>query len=155
MIIKKFYNNRSKEKVMKTYKLAAAALTVLMLGTASGQTDFADRASYQKANLEQGEKNFEANLKSSNDGILESSLALIGRIKLIYPERTMTAIEKEIYELSINGPTDRIRYKAYLVYNLFTNSMIFSDESRRDFSNSDEMFAALAKRLQNNYLSVN
>jgi hypothetical protein len=140
---------------MKTYRLAAAALTLLMLGTASGQTYFADRECYRTANLDRGEKNFEANLKSSNEGVLESSLALIGRIKLYYPERAMTGIEKEIYQLSINGPSDRIRYKAYLVYNVFTNPAMFASEAKTDFSNSDEMFTALAKRLQNNYLSVN
>ncbi len=139
---------------MKTYKLAAAALTLLMLGTASAQTEFAERACYQKANLERGVKNLEANLQSSNEGVLESSLALVARIKLIYPERSMASIEKEVSELSVSGPNDRIRYKAYLVYHLFSNPEMYSIESGKDFRNSDEMFTALAKRLQDSYLST-
>jgi hypothetical protein len=140
---------------MKTYRLAAIALTLLVLGTASGQTYFADRECYEKANLDRGEKNFEANLKSSNEGVLESSLALIGRIKLYHPDRPMEKIEKEIYQLSISGPTDRIRYKAYLVYKVFNNPSMFATESKTDYTDSDQMFTALAMRLQNSYLSAN
>jgi hypothetical protein len=140
---------------MKTHRLAAIALTLLILGTASGQTYFADRESYEKANLDRGEKNFEANLKSSNEGVLESSLALIGRIKLYYPERPMDKIEKEVYQLSVSGPTDKIRYKAYLVHNVFTNPAMFAIESKTEYTDSDQMFTALAIRLQNNYISAN
>ena len=149
-------NDHSKltENVMNTRTIAAAALTLFLLGTANGQPYFANYESHQKADLARAEKNYIVCLKSGNDGIVESGLALIGRMKLYFPEREFNSLEKEISRLATEGKTERIRYKAYLINEVFANPTMFAAEGSRDYNNPDDLFTALANRLQANYLTA-
>src|SRR6185369_532484 len=99
-------------------------------------------------NLSGAGQNFAAALQSENDGAVESALALVARLKLSLPERRFVMIESECVRLITNGQTESIRYKAYLVLNLLGHPRMFATEARTSYPDANEMFTALANRLQ-------
>jgi hypothetical protein len=135
---------------MKTYAVLVAALLFTSLGSAQEVKYFSDLRYHQKANLEKAVDHFTECLKSSNEGVVESALAHIARMKLYLPERRFDSLAERICLLSTEGPTPRIRYEAYLVCSLFTTTALFSAESRMEFNDPGELFTALSRKLQEN-----
>ena len=127
----------------------------LTLSAAQAQNYFPSYACYQKADLKVAAKNYLLALESTNEGIVTSALAHIGRMKLYFPDRQFPELEKKIGELSMNGQTANIRYRAFLVWNVFNNPSIFTNVSYAQFDDSEALFTTLSNRLDNTLLGSN
>ncbi len=140
---------------MKSYTIPIAILTLVLLSTSYGQKYFPEQTSYSATKIEVAAKHYFHSLDSENEGIIISALAQIGRMKLYFPEENFTELEKKIEDLSINGPTTNIRYRAFLVSNLFHNPATFASIYDATFEDSDALFTALSDRLNTTLLGSN
>jgi hypothetical protein len=149
---------------MKTSIVAAtAAMLTLGLTLALGQepvsTDrsiriYARAGSYEKADLQELEKNFLGSLDHPVDGVVEAALGEIARVKLVQPLCCSEAIVEKLHELAIEGRTSAIRYKAALTSILFENPGMFENERPVDYPNGDALFTAIARRLEKQVLTM-
>ncbi len=140
---------------MKSFTLPIAILTFVLLSTGYAQKYFPSYESYRTKNVELAAKNYLHSLESTNEGVVTSALAQIGRMKLYFPARSFTDLEKKIAELSLNGETSNIRYRAFLVSNIFNNPGTFSIEASTTFEDSEALFSALSSRLNSSLLGSN
>jgi len=139
---------------MKTNTILIAALMLTASVYAQGQKYFSDFSSHQRADINKSVKCYLECLKSTNEGVVQSGLAHVGRLKLYFPEYRSDMLQKEIRSLSTGGATFNIRYRAYLLCSLFDNPALFAKESRQEFGDPDELFTALAGRLQQSLLGL-
>lgn len=148
---------------MKTYTVIALGLT-LAASMASGQESIRQDAterphlsstlSYTTTNLSKAKRGFVWTLKSNNDGVLESALAHIAKMRVVLPQEEMKEIEAVLGELASSGRTQVIRYKAYLATQVFASPSVFWEEAVAPHESSDEFFTAIASRLQATMLSI-
>jgi len=138
---------------MKKSMWYVAVLALLAVGYVNAQEPyFSDANSYQKANLDKVSKRFLECLSSTNEGVLESALAHIGRMKLYRPEYRNNALEAKVQLLAMEGPSTRIRYRAYLVSNVLKSPSSFSSIAQMEFPGADELYTAIAGRLEQTLL---
>lgn len=140
---------------MKTKTLILAACMAMMMGAANAQTPADDAGKYRSADLNKAEKNYVACLRSGNEGAMESALGQIARMQLSVTDVRFSALTKEVAKLTADDQPERIRYKAYLVENLCGNPALFAAEGAKKYNDTDEMFSAIATRLQETYLTMN
>ncbi|HCV42293.1 MAG TPA: hypothetical protein DGH68_02325 [Bacteroidetes bacterium] len=137
--------------------LALAASTALSQGTLQQAADdwpySPTAASYGTANLTQAKKVFQWSLESDNDGVVESVLGHIAHMRITLPQEAMKDIEAAVRELANNGRTPVIRYKAYLASLVFDNPSMFCQTVTNKYASSDELFGAIATRVQQTMLS--
>ncbi len=140
---------------MKQYIIPIAILTLVLLSTSYAQKYFPSYESYTTKKVELAVKHYAHSLESENEGIVTSALAQIGRMKLYFPDRHFAELEKKIAELSIDGQTSNIRYRAFLVSNVFNNPVTFTAETDSMYEDSEALFTALANRLNSSLLGSN
>lgn len=136
---------------MKTGTCASiVAALVLTTGVQrlNAQSYFSDVVSYQAADLKKAEKNYLACLDSPNDGVLESGLAHIAMMKILFAASAFPALEQKVVELSVAGRTPTIRYKAYLTSAVFQNPMAFAFEATAGYEDKEQLFKSIAARMQ-------
>jgi hypothetical protein len=115
----------------------------------AGYEVFADLKSYQECDLSRYEKNFLSALdyRECNE-IVECGLAQVAMVKLAQPDAKCKLLQKKVDELTIHGETPSIRYRAYLTGMVFEHPELFIYEKYGNYQNGDELFNALAERLQ-------
>ncbi|HUL43316.1 MAG TPA: hypothetical protein VLY03_03055 [Bacteroidota bacterium] len=138
---------------MKRNMWYVAVMALLAVGYLNAQEPyFSDSRSYQSANLDKVSKRFLECLSSTNEGVLESALAHIGRMKLYRPEYRNSALEAKVELLANENPSSKIRYRAYLVSNVLKSPSSFSGIAQMDFAGADELYSAIAGRLEQTML---
>ncbi len=137
---------------MKNRILSLVVASILLAGSASAQAYFPKYEKYCQANLDRAAKVYAISLDSPTEGIVLSTLAHIGRIKLYFPDLRFPELEKKVTELSINGQTAGIRYRAFLVMNVFVTPAIFRNDSFAQYNDGEALFSALAQRLDSTML---
>ena len=138
---------------MKKNMWYVAVLALLAVGYVNAQEPyFSDSKSYHQANLDKVSKHFLECLSSTNEGVLESALAHIGRMKLYRPEYRNNSLEAKVQLLAMEGPSSRIRYRAYLISNVLRNPSAFSIIAQTEFAGADELYTAIAGRLEQTLL---
>lgn len=139
-------------------------LAVLLVLGARGQDNvtnsatlqvFSDLKSYEDCDMGRYESNYLGSLNySACNTIVESGLAQVAMIKLAQPNTELKKLKQQIDELVVNGATARIRYKAYLASIVFAQPEIFFTEKHGTYMNGEELFTALAERLQKELLAT-
>jgi hypothetical protein len=87
--------------------------------------------------------------------IVESSMFNLLVLRIDYPEIDYTEALKKLDEISVNGKTSVLRYKAYVTTEYLKNPTLFLDVDPVDFSQymdverADYFYLALSKALQN------
>ena len=109
---------------------------------------FSDITSIQTANLAAAEKGYCACLKSENEGVIESGLAHVAMLKLVFPSNEFKGLCRQVEKVAMNSRSLEMRYKAYLVSTLLQNPGLFTNEANNHFESPDELFGALASRMQ-------
>lgn len=109
---------------------------------------FSSLESHQKADLNTLRKNYKASLGSENDGVIESAIAHVVRMKMYLQAEDFSDLKGTIDWLAVSGRTPAIRYKAYLASLVLDNPGWFKEECCTEYAGTEEMFTALAKRLQ-------
>jgi hypothetical protein len=145
-----------KEDVMnKKQVILAAALIFAATNFSNAQFFYPVLAKFSPAKMEQIDKGYSITLESNHECIVEAALAIVTMTKLDLPSNEFPKIKAKVDELVTTGATPVIRYKAYLASAVFTNPLIFKQESTRNYNNRNELFGALAERLNYSLLSSN
>lgn len=149
---------------MQQAALAAALLLAVfaMRAQASEPTSdpvairtFADLTSYQNISFERAAKSYLGSLEFKGCAeIVEGGLAQLAMLKLAQPGGKQRAIENKLSDLAVDGESPTVRFKAYLASTVFTNPNLFQSEQFGNFTTGDELFAALASRLQKETLAT-
>jgi hypothetical protein len=123
--------------------------------SANGYRTFPDLKSYQDVSFERVARSYLGSLEYRGcNEIVEGGLAQIAMLKLAQPNGEHKAVEKQLNALALDGETPTVRYKAYLTSMVFTNPNLFTGEKFGDYNNGDELFTALAQRLQKEALAA-
>lgn len=142
---------------MRVHKVLLLAIVAATVATnAFSQTEvsvvkerpyFPDILTIQSADFGKLEKKYAACLASENDGVVESALAHIAMFKLMYPVKELATLKRAVEQVAARHDSKEIRYKAYLVSSLYENPKQFANEARTSYANPDELFGALASRM--------
>ncbi len=109
-------------------------------------------SSSNSSKAERGKTNYMMGLRSSNQGLVESSMMQVAKIKMITPAARFEDVKNVIDSLSIYGDTPSVRYKAYLASNVCENPTWFAKKAYSGYQDNDEFFAAVAAQLQERIL---
>ena len=135
-----------------------AICIIFSTGILMGQTQY-DRpflshsARYDSARMQHARKNFVASLNNDNDGVVESSIAHVVHMRIALPHNDMPEIERTLDELTTDGHSPVIRYKAYLATLVFSDPMGFRSVMSTDYESGDAFFSAIASQLQKTMLT--
>lgn len=137
---------------MKT--LTAASLIIAALTTTAVARNSAPDRSTEKTtpvNFVQTEQRYLDCLNSGNNGVVESALAQVVKMVLVFPEQPFVQLRMKVRDLAENGRTPAIRYRAYLAAAILEDPSMFTDAS--DGSNGDnDVFVQAANILQKQLL---
>jgi hypothetical protein len=121
----------------------------------TGYKVFADLMSYQTCDVQRYGKNYLGSLEYSGcNEIVECGLAQVAMLKLAQPNCKNNPIKNKVDELAIHGDTPAIRYKAYLTSMVFEHPELFVYEKYGSYNDGNELFTALAQRLQTEALAI-
>ncbi len=134
--------------------LIAASLAASPLWADEVMRTCATTATYRQFNLPRYERNFLGSLHFPLDAVVESALREVALIKLAQPDVQSPAIYDRVSELAGTGNTPAVRYKASLVKLVFENPELFVAEGKAEYRNDEEVFTAIAQRLQEVALAV-
>ena len=142
-------------------RIAASVLLACAIGLPVGTTgaqekietagDLAYFSSYAKhltVDVAAMEKRYFSALNEDNDGVVESALAHITRLKLYVPCATCDELHQRIHSLAVAGRTPSVRLRAYLADQVLDSPELFVSEQKREYKDAEEMFSALSARLQ-------
>ncbi len=152
---------KPKEDVMKAYMIVYVAIVAatLTMGAQAQPNESPERAYFpdvltiQSANYALLEKKYADCLNSENDGVVESALAHVAMFKLMYPVKELATLKRAVEQVAARHDSKEIRYKAYLVSSLYENPKQFVNEARTSYANPDELFGALASRMNETIVS--
>ena len=137
----------------KRVAVTTMAMVLMAVMTAAAQPGyFSTLETHQKADLEKISCRYAECLRTGNPGdnvgVIESALGHAVRMKLFIPEVKCPGLRQEISSLAVFGTTPSIRYKAYLASLVYDSPTLFKNEASRQYRDSEELFNAVAGRLQ-------
>ena len=91
-------------------------------------------------------------LRSDNDGLIESVLLLVMRVKIQQPEIVLGALIKVIDSLAISGSTPSIRYKAILAARVCETPEWFASCKNMNLQDRETSFRMIAACMQDKLL---
>jgi hypothetical protein len=141
-----------KRTTIVTAALLAAATTAGFAQMSAERPYFPAAERYQNVNTQSLERTFVFSLGSTNDGVVESAIAHVAKLKMELPNASMERVKAALGCLSVNGRTAGIRYRAYLAGLVFDDPKLFAKDASQNYANSEEFFAALSGRLQTELL---
>ncbi|MDX9758022.1 MAG: hypothetical protein RBU27_02580 [Bacteroidota bacterium] len=97
--------------------------------------------------LADAECNYVSGLCAENHGLVESSLSFAVQLRLRYPDRSFTALERAVDRLVLDGATPGIRYKAMLASTVFAAPRLIDTHVTDGIGDGDELFAAISAQL--------
>ena len=127
-------------------KISTLALAALLTGFALHTP--AQAGTLTEKAIEKAEKNYLACLNSGNEGVVTTAIAEVVRLRLALPNRPMESIGHRLAELTVNGETAAIRYRAYLAGAALENPRLIPAAVAASASGNDDLFALIAARLQ-------
>ena len=141
---------------MNKIQMVLAALMIFTIaGLSQAQTFYPVLKKYSAADKERMDKIFAFSLSFTNNGVIESALALVTMMKLDLPADEFPMIKDKIDYLAANGATLVIRSKAYLAGAVFAKPAMFKEEAARQYNNQNAFFSALADRMTKTLFSSN
>lgn len=135
--------------------VALVALVVSLAGTSQAQSFFSSPDRYKTVDTDKLTRNYLRGLSCGNEGVIESAMAQAVMAKLMRPEEEFEPLQTKLEALSVSGPTQAIRYKAYLASTVFANPTMFTGERTTNYPDGEALFTALAMRLQQTLTASN
>ncbi len=89
------------------------------------------------------DRNFGRALGLANEGVVESALSLVTKMKLDLPGEEFPLIMNELRYLAANSKTPKLRYMACLAEAVFYHPERFKDAPIRQYNDNDAFFTAL------------
>jgi hypothetical protein len=115
--------------------------------------EFAPHERYIQADLPRLEKAYLYALDFPLEGIVESTLREVARVKVAHLDWEADNLVEKLDEIARDGMTPALRYKASLVKALFETPALFASESGRDFRTPSQLYHAVARRLETDLLA--
>jgi hypothetical protein len=144
------------EDVMNKKQMVLAALMIFAITDLSqAQTFYPVLKNFSAADKERMDKTYAHSLSFTNNGLIESALAVVTMIKLDLPADEFPMIMDKIDYIANNGATPVIRSKAFLARIVFANPAMFKEEAAHQYSDPNAFFSALADRMTKTLLSSN
>jgi hypothetical protein len=148
---------------MKTYSIVLmAGLLMAGPGGAKAQDDNAAERRYiaypdcsNPKKVAQARVNYLWSLGSDNPGVVGSALAQIAYFSLCKPDFCTEEMTAAVASLAATGSTAAVRYRAYLAGLVIENPAMFTLERDARYETGEQLFSALANRLQEKLLSYN
>jgi hypothetical protein len=137
----------------KKQAMLAAIILIAATTFSHAQSFYPVLGKFSQAKKEALDRNYRADLESRNEGIVESSLAIVTMIKLDLPAEKLPLIKEQIEILKTSGTTPVIRYKAYLAGTVFADPSMFRQVSLNRYDDQDQFFNAVAGKLNQMFLS--
>ena len=125
------------------------------IADASAKTLDPTAAKLHSMNIGWVDKGYSASLQSDNRGVVEAAIAYVVRLKLVSPETDFERIKSQLDVLKGSGETVSIRYRAYVADAVFEHSNMFKGVDPARYEHAEELFNALATRMQEAFLSYN
>jgi hypothetical protein len=128
---------------MKTTQTIFIATLILTLFTISiGQTPEQCKAALD---------NYYNALNSDNQGLLESAIERVVKLKMYSPGMDYAQIQEKLNELMDNGPTDVIKYKSFIAVLYIENparfTWISATQDSSKITTIDEIFARIENQI--------
>jgi hypothetical protein len=140
--------------------IAMFAVTVVLVAASAGQaqenkdrSSFSDPVIYRNANIPAALRAFEGCLSIENEGVQESAMAQLAMLKLMVPTVNDETVVRRLEELSLSAPAPSTRFKAYITSQVYRSPEYFAGEQGMRYKAGDDLFNALAARLQESLLS--
>jgi len=137
-------------------RIAVTAMAILVLAatTASAQPGyFSSKEMHRTANFDKAINQYCASLRSENEGVVESALAHLVRMKLFVPELNCPEVPLAIRMVAVSGETPKVRHRAYLASLVFDSPAIFKAEGKQLYSGPDDLFSTIASRTNVAFLA--
>ncbi len=132
-------------------------LVALMIGATinllQAQSFYPVLKNFSTAEKERVDKVFANSLSSGNNGLIESVLTIVTKMKLDLPADEFPKIKDEIDNLVTDGTTPVVRYKAYLAGAVFANPEMFKGQTTHQYNNQEAFFSELAETMTKTLLS--
>ena len=129
--------------------LAAPALHAQVpADTPQARGVFPRAARFQNADMHMLQKGYVRCFAAENDGVVESAIAQVVRMRLARPDAPMKDIRAALAQLSQAARTPAIRYKAYLAELAFDCPAMFVDVRDENFESYEQFYASLTSRVQ-------
>jgi len=150
--------------MMRTRVSVLAAIALAAVFAAGGRAQgkgadeewmYASQERYVRANLQRLEKAYVDALECPLEGVAESALREVARIKIAHLEWESPDLMERLEEISREGVTPAVRYKALLVKAVFETPALFALEGGKDFRTPSQLYRAVARRLETNLLAGN
>jgi len=139
---------------MNKIQLVLVALMVAVITNISyAQPFFPALENRSAAEKEQMDKRLAISLSSTNNGVVESALAVTAMIKLDLPLDEFPMVRDRIAYLAAHSSKPMIRYRACLVEAVLTNPEMFRDVVGYQYTNPSTLFGALAGKTTKTLLS--
>lgn len=149
---------------MKTIPLVlvAGAFVLAVCGSAAGGEQAAatslrtcaPMASYRAFLLRGCEKYYVHSLRHPITGVVESALREFVLLRMTHPDESCAEIREALEELSSRSDAPAVRFKATLARMVDDNPRMFRAEAEREYFTDDEVFTAIARRLEMEYLAA-
>lgn len=117
-------------------------------GVRSEPAYFAQKTSIEGADLGRIARLYQWALESKNQGVVESALAHLTHIRIVAPGRDLGDVESTMMSLVRHADSYSVRTKAALALQVFAQPGAFRNLADRDFNSPDELFEAVAQRIE-------
>ena len=135
-----------KGDVMKSkHGILAAVMIVAITGLVQAQTFYPVLKTFSAADIGRMDKIYAISLHQMNDGLVESVLAIITKVKMDLPAENLPAIRDAINDLANHASSPMIRYRASLVGAVFANPERYRDEATDRYNDPEAFFNSLAE----------
>lgn len=99
--------------------------------------------------------NFEANLRSPINGVVESTIGHIIWLRLVRPDANLDRLQDELSSVAVSGATASIRYRASLASMVLYSPTLFSNLLNRSYASPNDLFATVSGRAQETLIGQN
>lgn len=129
-------------------KICATAAIFLIVVTMLSAKDSVPKPKLSDKQIARALTNVLVGLHSHNDGLIESAIVVLAKIKMKYPEVVITQIQAVVDSISITHPSGILRYKAHLSSSICNDPVWFVQESSIVTEDHEKFFMLAAQRLQ-------
>jgi hypothetical protein len=137
---------------MKT-RLTIIALALITAASFGFSKEPAKKFATIEQRIKLGTMNYAVGLESDNDGLVESCIKMIAKMKLQVPTADVTDLQETLDEMSVSHPSPTVRYKAYIASSICSDPAWFTQ--MQDADNDSEFFIHAANRLQEKLFGLN
>lgn len=132
---------------MKT-RFTTTALAILISTVFGFAGEPTKKHSTMEQKVEFAKKNLSKAITSNNEGLVESGIKMIAKMKLRVPEANTEELQEQLDELSVEHPSATVRYKAYIASSICADPEWFAQSISVVNADEDEFFIKAGTRLQ-------